>query len=70
MAVPITLTPTFSSGTPVALFDAPIQAGYTNDTHRWQLAPDAKRFLLLTLAGQQQAPPLEVIVNWLPTAKR
>ena len=64
MEVPVNLQPTFSNGAPAALFDAAIQAGYINDSHRWQLAPDAKRFLLLTPAGQQQAPPLEVIINW------
>jgi Tol biopolymer transport system component len=63
IAVPVSLTPTFSSGTPVKLFDAAIQVGYTNDSHRWQVAPDG-RFLLLVPAGRQQAPPVEVIVNW------
>ena len=28
-------------------------------------APDGKRFLLLTNAGKDQAPPLEVVVNWM-----
>ena len=64
MAVPVSLNPTFSNGAPVAMFDAAVQAGYTNDSHRWQVAPDGKRFLLLAPAGQQQAPPLEVVVNW------
>ena len=48
----------------MALFDAPIQAGYTADSHRLQLAPDGKRFLLLANAGKEQAPPLDVVVNW------
>ena len=64
MAVPISVRPTFSNGAPVALFDAPIQAGYTSDSHRWQVAPDGQRFLLLIDAGQDQAPPLDVVVNW------
>jgi Tol biopolymer transport system component len=64
MAVSVSLTPTLSLGTPVKLFDAAIQAGYVNDSHRWQVGPDGQRFLLLVPAGQQQAPPLEVIVNW------
>jgi Tol biopolymer transport system component len=63
MAVPVSLTPTFSSGTAIKLFDAAIQAGYTNDSDRWQVAPDG-RFLLLVPAGRQQAPPVDVIVNW------
>jgi eukaryotic-like serine/threonine-protein kinase len=64
MAVPITLQPTFSTGTPVALFDAPIQPGYTSDSHRWQIAPDGTRFLLLAAAGNDPGAPLDVVVNW------
>lgn len=64
MAVPVSLSPTFSFGTPVKLFDAPIPSGYTNESDIWQVAPDGKRFLFLPLAGPQPGPPLEVIVNW------
>ena len=64
MAAPVTLTPTFSSGTPVALFDAPVQPGYTMDSHRWLVAPDGQRFLLLVDTGKTKAPPLDVIANW------
>jgi Tol biopolymer transport system component len=63
VAVPVSLQPTFSNGAPVALFDAPVLAGYSNDSDRW-LAPDGRRFLLLTSVGHDQAPPLDVIVNW------
>jgi eukaryotic-like serine/threonine-protein kinase len=64
MAVPVSLLPTFSAGAPVALFDAPIQPAYTSDSHRWQVARDGKRFLLLPNAGKHQAQPLDVVVNW------
>ena len=64
MAVPVSVRPTFSNGVPVALFDAPVQPGYTSDAHRWQLAPDGKRFLLLASAGKDEAVPVRVIVNW------
>ena len=64
MAVPVSLRPTFSNGAPVALFEAPVLAGYSNDSDRWQVAPDGRRFLLLTSAGQDQAPTLDVVVNW------
>jgi len=70
MAVPILLRPTFSSGAATALFDAPVLANYTNDGHRWQVAPDARRFLMLTDVGQNQAPPLDVVVNWPALLKR
>jgi Tol biopolymer transport system component len=64
MAVPVSLQPTFSAGVPAALFDAPIQAGNTNDSHRWLVAPDGKRFLLLVNDEKNQAEPLDVTVNW------
>ena len=64
MSVPVTLSPTFSMGTPVKLFDTPVQAGYTNESDIWQVAPDGKRFLMLPPDGQQPGPPLHVIVNW------
>jgi len=70
MAVPVSVQPTFSNGAPVALFDAAIQSGYTNDSHRWQVSPDGKRFLLITNAGKDQAPPLDVVVNWQAGLKK
>ena len=70
MAVPVNLQPTFSNGAPVALFDAPIQPGYTSDSHRWQIAPDGTRFLLLAAAGNNQGTPLDVIVNWTALLKK
>ena len=51
-------------GTATALFGAAIQAGYFNDSHRWQVAPDGQRFLLLPQDARQQASPLDVHVNW------
>jgi len=54
----------------LALTDAPIQAGCTQDSHRWQVAPDGKRFLLLANAGQDQSPPLDVVANWPALLKK
>ena len=70
MTVPVSVQPTFSNGSPVALFDAPVQPGYTADSHRWQVAPDGKRFLLLAYAGKNQSTPLDVIVNWPALLKK
>jgi Tol biopolymer transport system component len=64
-AVPVRVQPTFSAGAPVALFDAAVVPNYTSDSHRWQVAPDGRRFLLLANAGGPQVPPLDVVVNWL-----
>jgi hypothetical protein len=47
--------PTFDAGPAWKLFDAPIQTGYVNDNHRWQISPDGQRFLVLAL--QESAPP-------------
>jgi dipeptidyl aminopeptidase/acylaminoacyl peptidase len=70
MTVPVSMRPTFSHGAPTALFDAPVQAGYTSDSHRWQVAADGKRFLLLINAGKDQAPPLDVVANWPALLKK
>ena len=70
MVVPVSVQPTFSTGAPKALFEAPIQPGYTADSHRWQVAPDSKRFLLLANAGKGQAQPLDVLVNWSALLKK
>ena len=64
MSVPVKLNPTFSMGTPVKLFETPVQAGYTNESDIWQVAPDGRRFLMLLPDGGQPGPPLNVIVNW------
>jgi hypothetical protein len=34
-----------------------VQAGYTNDSDRWQPAPDGRRFLLLVSAGTGRRRP-------------
>ena len=70
MAVPVSTRPTFSNGAPAALFDAPVQAGYSADSHRWQVAPDGRRFLLLVTAGDVRLAPLDVVVNWPALLKR
>jgi Tol biopolymer transport system component len=69
MRVPVRLQPTFSAGAPTKLFDAPIRPGYTQDSHRWQIAPDGQRFLVLADVGNAQTP-LDVIVNWPVLLKR
>ena len=61
--VDVKTTPTFAAGAALKLFDAPIQAGYLNDSHRWQVSPDGQRFVVLAL--QESAPAtIRVIVNW------
>lgn len=69
-SVPVTLTPTFSMGTPVKLFDVPVQSGYTNESDIWQVAPDGERFLLLPPDKGQVGSPINVVVNWQALLKR
>jgi hypothetical protein len=54
---------------PAPLFDAPVLPGYAQDSHRWQVAPDGQRFLLLAGDGTSEAPPVDVVVNWLSLLK-
>jgi Tol biopolymer transport system component len=70
MAAPVSTRSTFSNGPPAALFEAPVQAAYFADSHRWQVAPDGKRFLLLVNAGDVRLAPLDVVVNWPALLRR
>ena len=63
MSVEVKTTATFSASAPRELFKAPVQPGYTNDGHRWQVAPDGT-FLLQTFPEELSANPITVIVNW------
>jgi len=44
--------------------DAPVQAGYASDSHRWQVAAHGQRFLVLANDGREQGAPLDAIGNW------
>jgi eukaryotic-like serine/threonine-protein kinase len=64
MSVDVTLNPSFKAGAPRALFQAPIIAGGgQTSTHRWDMTPDGKRFLINTVPGDASAP-LTVVLNW------
>jgi hypothetical protein len=69
MAVNVINTPNFSAGTPRELFEAPMQAGWTNDGHRWHVAPDGT-FLVLMFPPELTAYPITVVVNWPELLKR
>jgi len=70
MAAPVSVRPTFSTGSPVRLFDVPVQPWFINDSDRWQVAPDGKRFLLLVPAAKNSAPPIDLVVNWPALLKK
>ena len=64
MATTVRTDTAFTWSPPMALVEAPVVANYTNDSHRWQVSPDGKRFLLLTPAADTRSSPIQVIVNW------
>jgi hypothetical protein len=69
MSVAVKTTPTFSAGTSRELFEAPVQSGYTNDGHRWHVAPDGT-FLMETFPPELSTNPITVIVNWPELLKK
>ena len=54
----------FSASAPRELFSAQVPGGYSNDSHRWQLSPDSKRFLVLVPFSGASSAYLDVVVNW------
>jgi Tol biopolymer transport system component len=66
MAVDVNTQPTFRSGTPRALFDTEmVDTGIRNGPMSWDVAPDGKRFLIIT-DKTQETSSLNVILNWRP----
>ena len=56
-------TSTFQAATPKTLFDAGVLA--INDfSFVYDVAPDGKRFLLVTPANQDRAAPLSIVTNF------
>jgi len=70
MAVPVSTKPVFQSGTPLALFDSEIvDTGIRTGPMSWDLAPDGKRFLIITPSSTDTSS-LTVALNWRnPTQK-
>ena len=58
MAVDVTASPQFQSGTPLPLFQTPL------GTLAVDVAADGKRFLLVTPAGASASVPFTVVLNW------
>ena len=66
MAVDVDTRPTFHSGTPHALFDTGmVDTGIRNGPMSWDVAPDGKRFLIIT-DKTQETSSLNLILNWRP----
>lgn len=70
MSVEVTTKPAFQSGTPRPLFQTDIaDTGIRTGPMSWDLAPDGKRFLIITPASSE-ASSLTVILNWRLDAAR
>ena len=69
MSVAVKTAAAFSAGTPRELFEAPVQPGYTNDGHRWQVSPDGT-FLLQTFPPELSTNSITVVVNWPALLKK
>ena len=66
MAVDVSTNPTFQSATPHALFDTEmVDTGIRTGPMSWDIAPDGKRFLIITDTSQETSS-LNVILNWRP----
>jgi serine/threonine protein kinase/Tol biopolymer transport system component len=69
MAVDVKTEPNFSAVAPHELFEVPVQSGWSNDGHRWHVAPDGT-FLILTFPPETSSYPTTVIVNWPELLKK
>ena len=64
MEVPVSATPVFHAGTPKPLFNTEmVDTGIRTGPVSWDIAPDGKRFLIITDASQDTSS-LNVILNW------
>jgi serine/threonine protein kinase/dipeptidyl aminopeptidase/acylaminoacyl peptidase len=64
MAVDVTTSPSFSSGTPKMLFEG-------QDLSNWDVSPDGQRFLMIKPVEQQQAATqINVVLNWFEELKQ
>ena len=66
MAVDVSTQPVFKSGVPQALFDTGIYGGgaVSAGAARWDVSPDGKRFLVLSLVGSEGSEAMTVVLNW------
>jgi hypothetical protein len=66
MAVPVSAGPVFQAGIPQALFNTDmVDTGIRTGPMSWDIAPDGKRFLIISDKSQETSS-LNVILNWAP----
>jgi eukaryotic-like serine/threonine-protein kinase len=70
MAVEIITQPSFSAGTPKALFEGPYQTNPVS-TPNYDVSADGQRFLMLKAGEQADAPAqINVVLNWFEELKQ
>jgi Tol biopolymer transport system component len=62
MAVPIQIAPTFTAGTPAALFQTRFATSIVRG--RYRPVPDGQRFLVLGPLAREAEQPAAVVLNW------
>jgi len=72
ISVPVNMTGgTFRPGTPQELFPVPIiGGGAITRGHRWDVAPDGKKFLFSVTSAATSSSPITVEVNWQEALKK
>jgi hypothetical protein len=61
----------FKAANPKPLFTAALTAGPAgSNTHRWDIAPDGKRFLMNVVGENTTSVPLTVVTNWTAGLKK
>ena len=72
MAVDVKLAPSFEHGSPRVLFDARMIGGVGSvGSFRYDVAPDGRRFLVITRPSTEEAAPTSIVValNWTSSLK-
>jgi len=71
MAVPVMPGSTFEAGAPRKLFETGMGfSALAGERHRFCVAADGERFLLLRQVEEQNAQPLTVVFNWMADLKK
>jgi eukaryotic-like serine/threonine-protein kinase len=64
MAVPVSVSPSFQHGAPVALFQTRMSTFANPFRTSYAVSRDGQRFLINTLAENAATPSITVVVNW------
>ena len=70
MSAEIRAAPKFESSVPKRLFQTQMFGVQTLTFHRYAVAPDGKRFLMIAATEDTAAAPITVVQNWLAAVKR